>query len=169
MRIAEVWLDEFKDLPRQLEPERYKDVTPGDVKKQKVLREKLQCKPFRWFLDKVAPETLIMYPPVANVPQFASGAIQSVANPRFCIDNLGNDYGKTIGLSECANDLLDPGQNQKFIYSFYKDIRQPIDHGRHHLCFDAFSLMLYDCNEVDFGNQYWIYDKVCEICCEIIL
>lgn len=160
MRIAEVWLDEFKKLPRQLEPQRYEKVSAGDVTKQKSLREKLNCKSFKWFLTEIAPDLIKNYPPTASLPVFASGVVQSLANPRFCIDNLGKEFGETVGLEMCANDLLEPGQGQKFVYSFYKDLRQSTDHGRHQYCLDAYKLSLLHCNKMNYGNQFWLYDEV---------
>lgn len=154
MRISEVWLDEFKDLPRQLEPRRYETIDPGSLEDQKKLRQKLNCKSFRWFLTEIAPDMIERFPPFAVPPHFASGSVQSVANPRFCLDNLGKLFGEKLGVAECGNDLL----NQKFIYSFFKDIRQ--DHGRHEFCLDAWDLTLRRCNYLEYGNQFWIYDKV---------
>lgn len=163
-RISEVWLDEFKDLPRQLEPERYANIDPGDLTHLKALRKRLKCKPFRWFLTQIAPDMIRLYPPLANPPKFASGAIQSVANPRLCLDNLGNLFAEKVGLAECNDNLLEPGENQKFIYSFFKDIRQ--DSGRYKSCLDAYELNLGDCNQENFGNQFWVYDRVRRISLE---
>lgn len=158
MRIAEVWLDEFKDLPKQLEPKRYENVDPGDLSEQKALREKLHCKSFRWFLSEIAPDMTEKFPPFVDPPKFAGGSVQSVGNPRFCLDNLGQLFGEKLGVAECGDDLLEPVTNQKFIYSFFKDFRQ--DHGRRKFCLDAYNLGMDHCNEVDFGNQFWIYEKV---------
>lgn len=157
MRIAEVWLDEFKDLPRQLEPERYRNVDPGDLSHQKALRRDLNCKSFRWFLTHVAPDMLNFYPPVVVSPSFAYGSVQSAANPRLCLDNMGQLNGEKLGLVECSQDSCNPGTNQKFIYSFFKDIRQ--DHGRHEYCLDSWDLRMTDCNQVPYGNQFWIYKR----------
>lgn len=159
MRIAEVWLDEFKDIPRQLEPERYAKTNPGDLTNQKLLRERLNCKPFRWFLTHVAPDMFQKYPPFVDLPKFAAGAIQSLANPHLCLDNLGELFNQLLGIAECNSDNE---ENQKFIYSFFKDIRQ--DHGRHKFCLDAWDLRLSQCNEVPYGNQYWSYDEVKLFC-----
>lgn len=164
LRIANVWLDEFKDLPRQLEPIRYENVDPGDLTVQKSLRENLKCKSFRWFLTEVAPDMIQRFPPFVDPPKFTSGSVQNVANPRLCLDNLGQLFGEKLGVAECANDLLEPGVNQKFIYSFFKDIRQ--DHGRHEYCLDAWNLGMNGCNYLEYGNQFWVYDKVSQ---ELIL
>lgn len=158
MRIAEVWLDEFKDLPKQLEPQRYAAVDPGDLTKQKALRESLKCKTFRWFLNTVAPDMIQRFPPLADPPKFASGSIQSVANPRLCLDNLGRLEGEKLGIVECDDNLAEPGVDQKFIYSFFKDIRQ--DHGRLEFCLDAWDLKMTLCNYLPYGNQFWTYEKV---------
>lgn len=157
-RVAEVWLDDFKSLPMQLEPKRYENVNPGDLKHQKELRKKLNCKSFDWFLTVIAPDMINRYPPYANPPKFASGAIQSIANTRLCIDNLGNLQNEMLGVAECAEDLHEPGMNQKFVYSFLKDIRQI--HGRHEYCIDAYRINMSGCNSLPFGNQFWIYDRV---------
>lgn len=158
MRISEVWLDEFKNLPKQLEPNRYANVDAGNLTRQKLLRERLNCKSFRWFLTQVAPDMLERYPPLVEPPKFASGAAQSVANPRLCLDNLGQLSNEKLGLMECDGNLMEPGANQKFIYSFFKDIRQV--HGRYEFCLDVWNLQMTDCNRLPYGNQFWIYDRV---------
>lgn len=158
MRVAGVWMDQFKDLPKQLEPKRYANVDPGNLTKQLNLRRKLNCKSFQWFLASVAPDMVDIYPPYVYEPRFASGAVQSIANPRLCLDNFGQLFGEKLGLVECANDLLEPGVNQKFVYSFFKDLRQ--DHGRHEYCLDAWGLSMSQCNQLPYGNQFWIYEKV---------
>lgn len=158
MRLAEVWLDEFKDHPRQLEPERYANVNPGDVTKQKAIRARLKCKSFRWFLENVAPEIVRIFSDSAFPPKFASGAIQSVANPELCLDNFGIEMGGILKLNKCSSNLKEPGSNQTFVYSFFKDIRQ--DHGRHEFCLDTTPLGLTKCNNLPYGNQFWTYDQV---------
>lgn len=157
-RIAEVWLDEFKTLLYEREPHRYNNLDPGDLTRPKHIREKLNCKSFRWFLKNIAPDMIAKYPPVSHNPVFASGAVQSLANPRMCLDNLGRLFDDRIGVYECNDNLIEPGENQMFRYTFYKDIR--LQHGQHEYCLDAYNLNMYDCNEMDSGNQFWIYKKV---------
>jgi polypeptide N-acetylgalactosaminyltransferase len=159
MRLAEVWLDEFKDFPKMLEPERYAKVDIGNVSSQKAIRERLHCKSFKWFLDNVAPEVFKTYSSQPIPPQFASGAIQSVADPKFCFDNYQNPNG-IIQLFECKKDFKEPGVTQHFIYTMFKDIRQRSADGRHELCLDSYDLGMHQCNQNNYGAQFWSYDLV---------
>lgn len=56
-RVAEVWLDEYKEL---FYGHAYhlisKNLDVGDLTRQIQLRQKLQCKSFRWYLENVYPD-----------------------------------------------------------------------------------------------------------------
>jgi polypeptide N-acetylgalactosaminyltransferase len=54
IRVAEVWLDEYKDYVYERFNHRLGNY--GDVSKQKALREKLQCRSFDWYVKNVYPE-----------------------------------------------------------------------------------------------------------------
>ena len=56
-RVAEVWMDDFKEFLYQRRPE-IRDVNPGDISGRKQIREKLKCKSFTWFLNNVANDTV---------------------------------------------------------------------------------------------------------------
>lgn len=62
----------------------YRNVNPGDISKQLALRERLQCKPFKWFMEEIAFDQPLKYPPV-EPKDFASGTIKNVQNPDLCV------------------------------------------------------------------------------------
>jgi polypeptide N-acetylgalactosaminyltransferase len=59
-RIAETWLDDYKQVVYNSDPERF-NVDPGYLTKAKLVKEKLKCKPFQYFLEKIAPEMYTRY------------------------------------------------------------------------------------------------------------
>lgn len=63
-RVAEVWMDEYKDYLYARSPGKYEKVDAGDLTVQKAIREKLQCRPFSWFIREIAPDLVEKYPPV---------------------------------------------------------------------------------------------------------
>ncbi|XP_045168076.2 probable N-acetylgalactosaminyltransferase 9 isoform X1 [Mercenaria mercenaria] len=96
MRLAEVWMDEYKRLfythRRDL-----LDKDPGDLTERKQLRERLKCHSFKWFLDNVYPEKFI---PDENV--HAWGMVRNPSS-NLCLDTLGKDEKTVfdIGLFSC--------------------------------------------------------------------
>ena len=61
MRLAEVWMDEYKEYYSIREPQLAK-LDIGDVSAQKALRNKLQCKPFKFFMETVAYDLVKKFP-----------------------------------------------------------------------------------------------------------
>ncbi|CAN9508412.1 unnamed protein product [Ophioblennius macclurei] len=82
LRVAEVWLDEYKynvNAAWGLPPENH-GIDIGDVSERKKLREKLKCKPFKWYLDNVYP----MLDPQLDLISY--GAMTNDLSPDLCLD-----------------------------------------------------------------------------------
>lgn len=73
-RVTEVWLDEFKYVVYEKLPA-VKNIDAGNLTNQIALRERLECKTFKWYLENVAPDILKTFP--VNMPEdFAYGTVK---------------------------------------------------------------------------------------------
>ncbi|XP_052797726.1 polypeptide N-acetylgalactosaminyltransferase 5-like isoform X2 [Mya arenaria] len=142
IRLAEVWMDEFK----QYYYERFNNDLGdyGDVSERKALRERLQCKSFSWFVHNVYPDLFV---PGESI---ASGEIRSRAKP-MCVDSAvdSQNYHKPVNMWPCHNQ----GGNQYWMLSKNGEIRR--DDG----CLDfsgGESVIIYPCHGQK-GNQEWNY------------
>lgn len=156
-RVAEVWMDDYKKYLYERNPGRYDKVDPGDLTEQFAIKEKLQCKSFKWFIEEIAPDLVEKYPPV-DLPDFASGAVQSQSNPTLCVDTLSRGDNSNIGVFYCASDKVKPQFNQYFVLTHQREIR--IKHSDS--CWDVSEsgdapISLFGCHGMQ-GNQLWKYD-----------
>lgn len=141
-RVAEVWLDEYKEALYSRNRRKFSVIDPGDLTKQKEIRK--SCKPFRYFLEKVVPDLLRRYPLNVNHPRFASGSIKSLAFPKLCVDTFDRDFNKPVGLRECDSNSTHPRYQQSFLIGFHKNLqRNNSDH-----CIDAVNMGMYECHYV---------------------
>lgn len=153
-RIGEVWMDEFKEVMYREDPVRF-SVDPGDLTVAKMVKERLNCKPFRYFLENIAPEMYTRYYYQLDYPgYFARGALRSEGSPENCLDFMDN-YGAKVQIYKCNDkELKKPGWNQYFKLTWHHKIRL----GHKENCLHD-TLYLNFCH---YGNgkefQNWKYD-----------
>merc|ERR1719427_268447 len=144
IRVVEVWMDDYKEIYYSfrvnLNPE-----MGGNVDERKKLREKLQCRSFKWYLENVIPELEVpeKYP-------LGRGDVQNMGTDT-CLDTLAaNNQGGKPGLYQCHK----MGTNQFFIFTGKNEIWHDA------LCFDLTSndlkakVKLWACHN-QRGNQEW--------------
>ncbi len=69
-RLAEVWMDEYKELYYNKKPQA-RNMEYGDISKRVELRKRLKCKSFKWYIENVYPDVQM---PELNPP--ASGEVR---------------------------------------------------------------------------------------------
>lgn len=96
MRLAKVWLDEFAEFYYQRIGNTRNLTDYGDISDRIALRERLQCKSFKWYLDNIYPE---MFRPDRA---FANGAIANPASNR-CLDSEAKNANDKVIPFSCHN------------------------------------------------------------------
>ncbi|XP_017047642.1 N-acetylgalactosaminyltransferase 4 [Drosophila ficusphila] len=159
-RVAEVWMDEYKEYVYARNPGTYENLDAGNLTRQRGVRERLRCKSFHWFMTEVAPDFLEKFPPV-EPPSYAHGVIQNVANQLYCLDSMGRGNHEAVGMFACAENKTNPQPNQFWEISSHRDVRM-----RHFdsVCLDVqqqppnATVWMWNCHSQG-GNQFWYYDR----------
>ncbi|VDN60240.1 unnamed protein product [Dracunculus medinensis] len=152
VRLAEVWLDDYKKY--YYERINYQLGDYGDVSERKKLRNKLQCKSFKWYLDNIYPELFIPGDSIAK------GEVRNLGMPlnsdvRQCLDSpAGEDLRKAITPYPChgqgGNQVRNRGGGSKNCLDWASRSQKKTKIG------------LYWCHNQG-GNQYWMLSKDGEI------
>lgn len=104
-------MDEYKEYIYQRQPFTYVPIDAGDVSAQKALRQRLQCKSFKWYMENVAFDIIPNYP--LEEPSFAFGAIRNVGK-NLCVDTMSKSGEVPLGLYSCAENISFPHPTQAF-------------------------------------------------------
>lgn len=145
-RVAEVWLDEYKQYFYKGDPSRYESLDAGDLTKQLEKKKSLNCKPFKHFLDVVAPDMLLYYP-IDSHP-FAYGNIMSMADSK-CLGMPKNSYRDPVALVGCSRK-----NGIDYELTLEKSIRYNDTNDQ---CLSASDLMFSNCQHQGL-SQYWKFD-----------
>ncbi|KAJ6217951.1 hypothetical protein RDWZM_009108 [Blomia tropicalis] len=115
-RAAEVWMDEYKAYFYDAYPPA-KYVPFGDISERVQLRQRLQCKPFRWYMENVYPELKPPNGALIGLDRLADslskrGAIQQLIGDK-CLDTMGNSNLGHISMYQCHGQ----GANQEWEFT----------------------------------------------------
>lgn len=118
-RMAEVWMDEYAELFYLHRPDLRNNPAIGDVTHRRVLREKLHCKSFQWYLDTVYREKFVPVRDVYGYGRFKNDATQ------LCLDTLQREGDKVpLGAYPCYPVLQ---ATQYFSLSNRGELRDEVD------------------------------------------
>lgn len=157
-RAAEVWMDEYKAYFYDAYPPA-KYVPFGDISERVQLRQRLQCKPFRWYMENVYPELKPPNGALIGLDRLADslskrGAIQQLIGDK-CLDTMGNSNLGHISMYQCHGQ----GANQEWEFTPDGLIR----HDR--LCVTATGfeparpVVLSECVADDSQKWVWAFDR----------
>eukprot|EP00051_Salpingoeca_urceolata_P002861 m.53348 g.53348 ORF g.53348 m.53348 type:complete len:593 (-) comp12374_c1_seq2:136-1914(-) len=121
VRAAEVWMDEYKEYFYEARGRIARRTQFGDISDRLALREKLQCKPFKWYMEHVYPELRIPFKDT-----LAKGAVYNPSTNQ-CMDTLGHQAGSSVGMYACHNQ----GGNQRWALTKDGELRHEdlcVDH-----------------------------------------
>ncbi|XP_003968875.1 polypeptide N-acetylgalactosaminyltransferase 4 [Takifugu rubripes] len=116
VRAAEVWMDSYKQHFYNRNPPARKE-TYGDISGRLLLRDKLKCQSFNWYLKNIYPDL--------HIPEDRAGwhgAVRHLGINSECLDYNAPEHSVTgahLSLFGCHGQ----GGNQYFEYTSQKEIR----------------------------------------------
>ncbi|XP_042897553.1 N-acetylgalactosaminyltransferase 7 isoform X2 [Parasteatoda tepidariorum] len=187
-RVVEVWMDDYKDYFYIREPIA-KQYDHGDISGQLAIKERLQCKSFKWFMDNVAYDVLYKFPLLPK--NLFWGEVRSMLTGQ-CMDTMSSQPPSIVGMSHChgsggnqvfrlnAEGQLGVGErcvdadtdHVKLVFCSlgtvdgpweYNETKKMLYHKQHRKCLELShsrgSLHLQSCNDNSNG-QKWIFKEL---------
>jgi polypeptide N-acetylgalactosaminyltransferase len=90
----------------------------GDITHRLILREKLKCKSFDWYMKTIYPEKFI---PNRNVQKY--GRIAAYNNNNYCFDDLQQNIDEPYNLGVYSCYFPDIAPSQFFAYTYNNVLR----------------------------------------------
>ncbi|KAM8945394.1 polypeptide N-acetylgalactosaminyltransferase 14 [Pelodytes ibericus] len=146
-RIAEVWMDDFKNYYYAARPAA-QGRPYGDIQKRLLLRKNLKCRSFKWYLENVYPELQI---PAESLSK--SGIIRQ---RQRCIESQKPDGQDppSLNLVSCSSLKGVPVPSQEWVYTQVQQISQQKLCLSVHTLFPGSQVILLPCRDGD-GKQRW--------------
>ncbi len=148
-RIAEIWMDKYKhffyasqSVPLKLTPEDY-----ASIGKRRAMKEQLQCKSFRWYMETVIPEV--------PSPRADATLYGHILNKQFRDGCLGLDPEGGLKLFDFCNEhilvpyLLFALTQRRELFHVYRDTCIFVDTTNHKPFTD-------DCQQNPAHTGHWL-------------
>ncbi|XP_017149695.1 polypeptide N-acetylgalactosaminyltransferase 1 [Drosophila miranda] len=151
-RMALVWMDEFINIFFLNRPDLKFHADIGDVTHRVMLRKKLRCKSFAWYLKNIYPEKF-----VPNADVVGWGKVKSVSS-NLCLDDLlqNNEKPYNVGLYPCGKVLQ---KSQLFSFTNSQVLRNELSCATvQHSDSPPYRVVMVPCMENDEFNEQWKFE-----------
>ncbi|EDV55898.1 polypeptide N-acetylgalactosaminyltransferase 1 isoform X1 [Drosophila erecta] len=151
-RMALVWMDEYINIFFLNRPDLKFHADIGDVTHRVMLRKKLRCKSFEWYLKNIYPEKFV---PTKDVQGW--GKVHAL-NSNICLDDLlqNNEKPYNAGLYPCGKVLQ---KSQLFSFTNTNVLRNELSCATvQHSESPPYRVVMVPCMENDEFNEHWRYE-----------
>ncbi|XP_002742193.1 N-acetylgalactosaminyltransferase 7-like [Saccoglossus kowalevskii] len=97
LRVAEVWMDEYKEYFYRMKPE-LRGKPYGDITEQVQFRQEHCPHDFKWFMDEVAYDITERFPLISK--NIGWGEVRGVGSSK-CVDSMGRSPSGKVALYGC--------------------------------------------------------------------